>query len=52
MSRKNVKTNKPSLLDSGIFRKIVLTLMVVSTVIINFDYIRNRDSGKAYLLPV
>lgn len=49
MSRKNVNTNKPSLLDSSFFRKIVLALMIVSTVIINFDYIRNRDSGKAHL---
>ncbi len=50
MNRENVKMNKQSLFDSNIFRKIVYTLMIVSTVIINFDYISNRDSGKAYLI--
>lgn len=49
MSKKNVKANRPILLDSGVFRKIILTLMIISTVIINLDYIRNRDSGKAHL---
>jgi hypothetical protein len=52
MKKENVKMNKEGLLDSGIFRRIVLTLMIISTVIINLDYIRNRDSGKAYLLPI
>jgi hypothetical protein len=50
MDKENVIANKQSLLDSGTFRKIVLTLMIISTVIINFDYI--RDSGKAYLLLI
>ena len=35
MDKENVIMNKQSLLDSGTFRKIVLTLMVISTVIIN-----------------
>lgn len=50
MSNKNAIINKQNILDSDVFRKTVLTLMIISTVIINFDYIRNRDSSKAYSL--
>jgi len=47
--RMNKKTEKTSnLLEKNSFRTLMYVVLISSTIIVNLDYIRSRDSSKAY----
>jgi hypothetical protein len=47
--RMNKKTEKTSnLLEKNGFRTFMYVVLISSTIIVNLDYIRSRDSSKAY----
>jgi hypothetical protein len=49
--RMNKKTEKSeNLLEKNSFRKIVYTILIAATLIVNLDYIQPRDSSKADFL--